>query len=180
MANEKKIDVVILGLLSHQPMTGYEIKKRIDHELKYFWSGSFGSIYPALNSMEKSGSVEKMECEDGGRGKITYSITEFGRKQLRDWLVLPSARDELKYETILKLFFGGEAGKEMALQNLTAFEAKITQELAMLRFFEKNLESCLSEDEDHLYFLLTVRFGIDTYESHLRWCANTRKTLTDI
>lgn len=27
MANEKKIDCVILGLLSHEELTGYEIKK---------------------------------------------------------------------------------------------------------------------------------------------------------
>ena len=30
MANEKKIDCVILGLLSHEELTGYEIKKRMD------------------------------------------------------------------------------------------------------------------------------------------------------
>ena len=30
MAIEKKIDYVILGLLSHEDLTGYEIKKRMD------------------------------------------------------------------------------------------------------------------------------------------------------
>jgi len=48
MANEKKLDCVILGLLSHEDLTGYEIKKRIDTGLKLFWSASFGSIYPTL------------------------------------------------------------------------------------------------------------------------------------
>ena len=44
MANEKKINYVILGLLNHESLTGYEIKKRIDHSLKFFWSGSFGAF----------------------------------------------------------------------------------------------------------------------------------------
>ena len=44
MANEKKTDVVILGFLYHEPMSGYDIKKRIDNELKYFFNGSYGSI----------------------------------------------------------------------------------------------------------------------------------------
>ncbi len=30
MATEKKLDCVILGLLSHENLTGYEIKKRLD------------------------------------------------------------------------------------------------------------------------------------------------------
>lgn len=39
MAIEKKSDCVILGLLSHEDLTGYEIKKRMDTALKYFWGG---------------------------------------------------------------------------------------------------------------------------------------------
>ena len=49
MANEKKIDYVLLGLLCHESLTGYEIKKRLDTRLRLFWSASFGSIYPALS-----------------------------------------------------------------------------------------------------------------------------------
>ena len=51
MANEKKLDCVILGLLSHEELTGYEIKKRIDTTLKYFWGASYGSIYPTLSDL---------------------------------------------------------------------------------------------------------------------------------
>ncbi len=51
MANTKKMDYVLLGLLSHEPMTGYEMKKRLDTSLRFFWGGSFGSIYPTLNQL---------------------------------------------------------------------------------------------------------------------------------
>ena len=47
MAKERKIDMVILGLLSHEDLTGYEIKKRMDGAISFFWKGSFGNIYPA-------------------------------------------------------------------------------------------------------------------------------------
>lgn len=36
MASEKKLDCVILGLLSHEELTGYEIKKRMDTALSFF------------------------------------------------------------------------------------------------------------------------------------------------
>ena len=37
-----KIDMVIQGLLSHEDLTGYDIKKRIDGAISFFWKGSFG------------------------------------------------------------------------------------------------------------------------------------------
>ena len=51
MAKDRKIDMVILGLQAHENLTGYDIKKRIDNSIRFFWKGSFGSIYPALNVM---------------------------------------------------------------------------------------------------------------------------------
>lgn len=177
MANEKRMNMVILGFLRHEPMTGYEIKKHIDTSLKYFWSGSFGSIYPTLNALEQEGLVTKQEQEEGGRGKITYSITEAGRKQLRDWLELPVKKDELHYETLLKLFFAGGLGKEGAVRHIQNFEDKISRELAFLEMCEKQLESC-TEEEDHIYFLLTVRFGIETYRAYLKWCAQAKEYLS--
>ena len=72
MATDKKIDVVILGLLSHEDLTGYEIKKRIDTTLKYFWSASFGSIYPALGNLVERNLAVSREEPDSRRGKIVY------------------------------------------------------------------------------------------------------------
>ena len=51
MANTKKMDYVLLGLLSHEPMTGYEMKKRLDTTLRFFWGGRRFLI--RLQSMEK-------------------------------------------------------------------------------------------------------------------------------
>ena len=61
MAKDRKIDVVILGLLSHEDLTGYDIKKRLDGAIGFFWKGSFGNIYPALTSMEKEGLISKFD-----------------------------------------------------------------------------------------------------------------------
>ena len=72
MAKERKIDRVILGLLSHEPLTGYDIKKRIDTSIRFFWKGSFGSIYPALSDMEKNGLITRSEHkeEENSRERI--------------------------------------------------------------------------------------------------------------
>ncbi len=177
MANEKKIDCVILGLLSHEELTGYEIKKRMDTTLKFFWSASYGSIYPALNDLVNRGLATKREDTNSKRNKLIYTITENGRDYLKKWLSLPIEKDELRYETLLKLFFGNEKGEEQALIHIEAFEKKIEKELPYLLQAEAILNKCLNEDTTHKYYLLTVRFGIKTYRAYLEWCKETKKLL---
>lgn len=178
MANAKKMDFVILGLLSHEPMTGYEIKKRIDSTLHFFWSGSFGSIYPTLNQLEKEGKVTKENVSRNGREKISYSITELGREDLRAWLKKPSEKDELRYETLLKLFFGNETGLESIKEHIARFEEKCKSELLVLNVFANNLEQAL-DNETHKHYYLTVKFGIKTYEAYLSWCDEAKEQIKE-
>lgn len=178
MANAKKMDCVILGLLSHEPMTGYEIKKRIDTTLHFFWSGSFGSIYPTLNQLESEGKVIKENVSQNGREKISYSITEFGKDTLKEWLRSPLEKDELRYETLLKLFFGNETGLEKMEELIERFEEKCKSELMILNMFAKNLEQTLDNDT-HKHYYLTVKFGIKTYESYLGWCDEAKEQIKE-
>lgn len=176
MAREKKIDMVILGLLSHEDLTGYDIKKRIDKAVSFFWKGSFGNIYPTLKEMETKGLITKKDTYVGGREKITYHIEKQGRLQLVKWLSDEQAGNELRYETLLKLFFGGSVDKSVSVKNIEAFENHIRGELAILKGYAKTLGSNQEED-DHLYYYLTVSFGIDSYEAYLKWCESAKKML---
>ena len=178
MANEKKMDQVILGLLSHESMTGYEIKKRIDTVLKYFWSASFGSIYPTLSKMEQEQLVSKYETTDNGRSKIVYTITDAGRAHLKEWLAVPVVKDELRYETLLKLFFGAEAGKEITLSHLDRFEQKAAAELPQLQHAVQVL-SGLQQEDTHRYYMLTALFGVKMYEAYLEWCKEAKELLSE-
>lgn len=179
MAIEKKIDYVILGLLSHEDLTGYEIKKRMDTSLKYFWGASYGSIYPALGDLVEQGLADKRDGAENKRSKIIYSITEEGRSYLKEWLQLPVDKDELRYETLLKLFFGNESGSLQAITHIDAFREKIEQELPYLLKAETILRNNIDEDSTHRYYLLTVKFGIKTYQAYLEWCEEARALLRE-
>lgn len=179
MANEKKIDCVILGLLSHEELTGYEIKKRMDTTLKYFWGASYGSIYPALSDLVNRGLAAKREDTENKRKKLIYTITDDGRNYLKEWLALPVEKDELRYETLLKLFFGNEQGTKQSLCHIKAFEEKIKKELPYLLKAENVLKDCLDDDTAHKYYLLTVEFGIKTYNTYLEWCEEAKELLLD-
>lgn len=178
MANTKKMDYVLLGLLSHESMTGYEMKKRLDSSLRFFWGGSYGSIYPTLNQLEKEGKVTKEDTSCNGRERISYSITEDGKEALRKWLREPVEKDELRYETLLKIFFGNETGFDGSMEHIVRFEEKCKDELVILNMFAENLSQCL-EDDTHKHYYLTVQFGIKTYQSYLEWCAEARALIQE-
>lgn len=170
MATGKKLDCVILGLLCHEELTGYEIKKRIDTSLKYFWGASYGSIYPTLTYLANRGLVTKKDGANNGRNKLIYTITDEGKSYLVQWLKYPVEKDELRYETLLKLFFGKEVGSIQTIAHIEAFREKIELELSYLLIAEKTLKTFENEDETHRYYLLTVMFGIKTYRAYLDWC----------
>lgn len=181
MAKDRKIDMVILGLLAHENLTGYDIKKRIDNGISFFWKGSFGSIYPALSSMEEEGFVKKAKSAgaDSKREKRYYSITVKGRKYLQEWLEDSKSVNDLKYETLLKLFFGGVTSPEVSINTIKEFEREVTESLYVLKMYKDNLSHVLKE-KDHVYYYLTVSFGVETYEGYLRWCKEAYKMLGKI
>lgn len=177
MAIEKKIDYVILGLLSHEDLTGYEIKKRMDTSLKYFWGASYGSIYPALSDLVERRLADKRDGAENKRNKIIYSITEDGRNYLKEWLQIPVGRDELRYETLLKLFFGNEGGELQAIAHIDAFQEKTEKELPYLIGAADTLRNNIDVDDTHKYYLLTVEFGIKAYRAYLEWCEEAKEVL---
>lgn len=180
MAKEKKLDCVILGLLSHEELTGYEIKRRMDTTLHYFWGASYGSIYPTLNELVKRGLAIKRAVGDNNRNKHLYTITSEGRAHLKNWLTLPAEQDELRYETLLKLFFGNEQGTKQAIVHIDAFAQRAEMELSKLNKAAAVLKQHLDEDPSHQYYLLTVDFGMKTYHTYLDWCREARQRLSEM
>lgn len=179
MAKDRKIDVVILGLLAHEDLTGYDIKKRIDGAISFFWKGSFGSIYPALSDMEKQGLVKRKKSDStSGREKIVYQITTKGKDTLKSWLNEEKVTNDLKYETLLKMYFGGSEDRGVTIRNIEIFEEEIKGNLEVLKIYKENLEKVLDQ-EDHIHFYLTVMFGIEAYEAYLRWCNKAKKILKE-
>jgi DNA-binding PadR family transcriptional regulator len=55
------LDLAILGLLEERDLHGYEIRRQLREHLGLLANVSFGSIYPALTRLEKSGAVVAAE-----------------------------------------------------------------------------------------------------------------------
>lgn len=75
------LELAILGLLKERPMHGYELKKQLQQKLGFFWTVSFGSLYPTLKKLERRGVVAKVAAEQTSRRKQAYRITEAGERE---------------------------------------------------------------------------------------------------
>lgn len=81
--------LLILWLLSEQPLHGYRIKRILEDEAYSFWfSVEFTSIYSALRTLVKLEFVEETGLEQEGARpeRMGYRITRTGRAHLRELL----------------------------------------------------------------------------------------------
>lgn len=176
---DNKTAYAILGLLSHEPMTGYDMKKRIEVSLCYFWNAGFGQIYPALTLLESRGCVEKKtEVVEKRPKRIVYSITDKGLGELKRWLAEPVEREDVKYEILLKLFFGKLSPVERNIAVIDEFRARNAKSLRELQGFEHQLKS-LPDDGDHLYYYLTALFGEKVHKAYLEWAVEAESLLKE-
>jgi len=116
----------LLGLLSYQPMTGYELDKEFKESLAHFWQAKPQQIYRELNSMEQNGWLVSEHIPQKERpNRRVYTITDKGKLEFMDWLSSPGADIEnatrVKSVFFMRLFFAGETSREQALELLYAY-----------------------------------------------------------
>jgi PadR family transcriptional regulator AphA len=95
-----------LGMLTHGPMTGYEIKKCLEENFRHIVSAGYGSIYPALAELAAEGLVAVTEIEQERRpDKKVYRLTPSGRERLMADLLETKARHRVRSEFLVLMYF---------------------------------------------------------------------------
>ena len=76
-------EILLLSLIEKEDLYGYEIAKRLKEKSKDLYSMGEGTLYPALQRMEKKSFIKSycVTIESGGRRKY-YTITEDGKREL--------------------------------------------------------------------------------------------------
>ena len=171
---------VLLGLLTIQPMSGYDLGQTIHESVGHFWNESYGQIYPNLKKLAAGGFLTaRTERQKGKPDRQVYSITRKGRERLADWLAVPPQPEIPRNELLLKLFFGGQVSLEISMQHV---ERMIETESAVLRKIgqvEKEIDRN-RRYPDVPYWKMAVRFGQLELEAHLRWAQETLAKLNKL
>ena len=164
---------VILGLLSLEPMSGYEIKAFVDKSTRFFWAASYGQIYPQLRALADAGLIAGEAKPAGGRRRTVYSLTKEGRRALREWLAIEPDVLEMRDEGLLKLFFADLVPGEAALALLRVRRAAHERILEQLR----QIEAGPPFVGGRAYPDVVLSYGIGFHSWAVSWCEEMERHL---
>jgi PadR family transcriptional regulator AphA len=171
---EAKSKFAILGMLSIEPMSGYDIKKEVETSISNFWTESYGQIYPVLKKLIAEKLVTRtIEREAGKPDRHVYSLTTKGRQELRRWLRKDFAPKIQRDEFLLKLFFGEEIPTKANIAHVEHFRELQRRLLQKYRAVEKQIAREYADNSNAPYWLMTVRYGQHVTRGLLQWCDKT-------
>jgi DNA-binding PadR family transcriptional regulator len=159
---------VILGMVSREPRSGYEIKALVDETTRFFWAASYGQIYPELKKLSAAGLVEGRDEPRGERRRTVYAITTPGEEELRAWLRRPPETFEMREEGLLKLFFAGVLPPEEAAEILSAMREHRLALAERLRAIEPKAQQ--KDEAGDPYPWIVLEGGIEFNEWFAEWC----------
>ncbi|HEY8231783.1 MAG TPA: PadR family transcriptional regulator [Vicinamibacteria bacterium] len=92
----EKLELLILKTLALEPLHGYGIARRIEQVSEGVFKLTLGSLYPALQRLEKQALVAaEWKASENGRRARYYRLTAKGRGRLQveleDWARVSAA-----------------------------------------------------------------------------------------
>jgi DNA-binding PadR family transcriptional regulator len=172
----------ILGILSSESRSGYDIKKVIEMSIGHFWAESYGQIYPTLKMLIDEGLITITEGSDSGKlERKVYSITEKGTEELKRWLnetveEISLARNEL----LLKLFFGSRIPAEKNIGHIINYRKRLEKELEMFDDIAELINRTNDKQTSTVYQYLTLKHGQAICEALIRWCDDSVNALKEL
>lgn len=160
------LEIAILGLLKERAMHGYELKKRLSYMLGHFWTISYGSLYPALKRMEKSGSIERAySVKEKTRNRNVYRVTPRGEtsfmRMLTENVTVASLADTEKFD--LRMAFFQYLDPETRLRLLEMRRGLLEEQVEKFKAYRST-----NKDED-LYRTGLMRHKVSQVKSDIRW-----------
>lgn len=184
MPRQSKTRYAILGMLCLAPMSGYDIKNRIGSSVGYFWSESFGQIYPILRQLVSEGLATKtILAQQGKPERHVYKLTDAGLDALRSWLLEPAERAaDGRNELLLKLYFGHQVDYDDSIAHVMEYREYLTDRLELFYEIEESLNQDRVRKLQAEFHLFTLQYGLKSLSALVEWCDETitrLKTLRD-
>jgi len=178
---KSKTIYALLGWLTTEPMSGYDLKKKTEQYIGHFWYGSFGQIYPLLHKMLEEELVEVHEETTEGRpSKKVYSITDKGRELLREWMSAPTEDDLFRSEILLKIFFGSLASPEVLYEHIKKVLVDSKAHMKEFEIMEREMMPLFENSPNHPFMKINLDRGKIIQKGYIEWAENSLKTLKEL
>lgn len=129
------IEHAILGLLSLNPLSGYDIKKMFEGSAALYWSGNNNQIYKTLVKLHEQALVTReTQIQDSSPAKKVYSISEKGLEELRRWVSSAPEVPQVRNSFLIQLAWADSLSADELDNLLERYENELRMQLSMLDF----------------------------------------------
>ncbi|MCC7446945.1 MAG: helix-turn-helix transcriptional regulator [Anaerolineae bacterium] len=176
------IQYAILGFLSWQPLTGYDLKKLFAESATLHWSGNSNQIYKALIDLHQNDWVTlEVEYQADHPPRKVYSITEKGKAALRQWVLSTPELPQLKHALLIQLAWADQLSPAELDGLLAQYEAEVDTHLVVVREQAKRGKHAANRTprETYLWQMIADNW-IGFYEHELEWVRQLRVGLGDM
>ncbi len=160
-------------------MTGYELAKRFDNSVGFFWRANHQQIYRELRLLgEKKWVLGETIAQESRPNKTVFAITENGKNELYNWSGYQAELPSIKDEFLLK-FYALDCVDVPAL-SLQVMQ-RIHQHRERLNLYQKILErhyqneAALSRVGKGKF--MGLKAGLMTERGWLAWCEDALEML---
>lgn len=170
----------VLALLEAEEGSGYDLLKRFQARLGYFWNASHQQIYQQLKKMHNEGLIDcEIDSQDDKPDRKVYSVTADGHSELLNWLSTPVKPHKINDALLVKLYAGNMTQPEALLEEIREHRQLHQTMLDTFLGIEAEYHAA-SEREQRLLQLpfLTLRRGILGEQSWLAWADEVEAALT--
>lgn len=175
------IQHAILGYLSWQPLTGYDLKKLIADSETLYWSGNSNQIYRALIQLHEQGRVTReVEQQADKPPRKIYAISDAGLAELRRWLLTDPELPQLRNTLHIKLAWAHPLADAELTDLLTAYEEDLAVRIAMLSEQRRRQHTAPRRSaRETLIWDALENNRIAYYEQELDWTRALRQAVGD-
>ena len=169
------LDNALLGLLNHRPMTGYDLKKILDHPMGFFWVAQMSQIYRELNKLEEKELVKSaIEPQEKRPDRKVYHLTKEGKETFLNWLnKFPNQLTELyRSRFLMRIFFSSQIKLDELVFQIKRYKKEKEEQLKYLNKVEQWIKDYSREKEfkeDAFYWHLIVKKGYKNVAAGIEW-----------
>jgi PadR family transcriptional regulator AphA len=155
----------ILGLVTQQPMSGYDIRRVLKSLGWLVGDPSFGSLYPALHALEEDGLVQMTpDARPNRPSRKVYSITEGGRRVLKEWINRPSGSNASIKAFVMRLILANNLSQAGLISQLYQRRAQIAAQRDALE-----RDAGLADGRPSSGQHLALEYGLALATAELAW-----------
>ena len=162
----------ILVSLVDCPQSGYDLAKRFDGSVGFFWKATHQQIYRELTKLEELEWLKAQNIiQDGRPDKKQFTLTELGIEMLKIWIAQPCQPSPNKEELLVKIYAGHLVEPQLLAIELQRHLQLHREKLAIYQQIELSMKAGSNVQIQKLkYPYLTLRMGIKFEIAWIEWC----------